>query len=583
MLGSQRVIGDTVGNFEIVSRLGKGGMGEVWLAEQKSIKTKVAIKMLQASISTNTTHVQRFFNEAVAVSQIHHSGIVKIFDVGFHTGGQAYLVMEYLQGETLTSRIKRTGQLSIAQVADFGRQIASVLDATHHAGITHRDLKPDNIYLVDDAELAGGERVKILDFGIAKLEVRSGGGPRMTSLSASSIGTPNYMSPEQWHSLAEVDWHTDAYAFGCVAFEMACGRPPFQAESMTEICAMHLGDPPPVPSKLVPGLPPQFDDLVARLLEKEPAQRPTMREAMTIFTALGQPYAVGQTTLPPGSPPLLPVMPVVPPPPAASQSLPAATSDHADAPIPPVRTPQQVVAKQPRRVGLFVLLAALAIAGTVGAVVISRSSGGGSAAGGAGSGAPADSGSVTALASPTPDAQQALADDAAAAEVVRDATEQPDAAQVAAVAPDAAPLTPDAGSLVDAGATRATPPIVPTPPPASLTAQQIDAGLGGNIRKLVKKCTPPHPIPWVVRIKVQILPDGTVGSVGPTDIRAASPDPGHAQCIVNAIKRARFPKTERGGNTIVPYTFSDAPSQGSARDRHTPPPSPGADDSNYSP
>ncbi|MBS1118623.1 MAG: serine/threonine protein kinase [Deltaproteobacteria bacterium] len=403
MLGSQRVIGDTVGNFEIVSRLGKGGMGEVWLAEQKSIKTKVAIKMLQASISTNTTHVQRFFNEAVAVSQIHHSGIVKIFDVGFHTGGQAYLVMEYLQGETLTSRIKRTGQLSIAQVADFGRQIASVLDATHHAGITHRDLKPDNIYLVDDAELAGGERVKILDFGIAKLEVRSGGGPRMTSLSASSIGTPNYMSPEQWHSLAEVDWHTDAYAFGCVAFEMACGRPPFQAESMTEICAMHLGDPPPVPSKLVPGLPPQFDDLVARLLEKEPAQRPTMREAMTIFTALGQPYAVGQTTLPPGSPPLLPVMPVVPPPPAASQSLPAATSDHADAPIPPVRTPQQVVAKQPRRVGLFVLLAALAIAGTVGAVVISRSSGGGSAAGGAGSGAPADSGSVTALASPTPD------------------------------------------------------------------------------------------------------------------------------------------------------------------------------------
>jgi serine/threonine-protein kinase len=463
------VIGESVGNFQIISRLGKGGMGEVWLAEQKSIKTKVAIKMLQASISTNKTHVQRFFNEAVAVSQIHHSGIVKIFDVGFHTGGQAYLVMEYLEGETLTSRIQRAGHLSVAQVADFGRQIASVLDATHNAGITHRDLKPDNIYLVTDAELAGGERVKVLDFGIAKLEVRADGGPRMTSLSVSSIGTPNYMSPEQWHSLAEVDWRTDAYAFGCVAFEMACGRPPFQGESMSDVCAMHLSEPPPVPSSLVPGLPPQLDELVARLLEKEPAQRPTMREAMAVFSLLGQPYAVAQTTLPPGSKSPLAFMPPQPapaPPTAGAQAVAPVTTSAAASALADTALATSAP-KRASRVGLFVLLAALALAGIAGAVVISRSPDTNAGANRVDTPAVADAGQPggSALASvpPTPpsppplpatpgDARALAPADARAAEVavdatalatVQDASAPADAGAVAGIDADAA-ITRDA-------------------------------------------------------------------------------------------------------------------------------------------
>ncbi|MBA2543541.1 MAG: serine/threonine protein kinase, partial [Deltaproteobacteria bacterium] len=203
------MIGETVGNFEIISPLGKGGMGEVWLAQQKTLGTKAAIKILAAGISNNDDQIKRFHNEAIAVSQIPHSGIVKIFDAG-KLGDRAYLIMEYLQGETLASRIKRMGRLEMTQLCDFGRQIASVLDATHGAGITHRDLKPENIFLVRDAELMHGERVKVLDFGIAKLDITVG--PRMTAASASSIGTPNYMSPEQWHSLAESDWRTDAYA-----------------------------------------------------------------------------------------------------------------------------------------------------------------------------------------------------------------------------------------------------------------------------------------------------------------------------------------------------------------------------------
>src|SRR5215207_1266441 len=116
------MIGTAVGNFRIVSQLGKGGMGEVWLAEQQSIKTKVAIKVLRDDVSADVSHVQRFFNEAVAVSKIRHAGIVKIFDVGF-LGARAYLVMEFLDGETLTRRIARARRLPLREVCDLGRQI----------------------------------------------------------------------------------------------------------------------------------------------------------------------------------------------------------------------------------------------------------------------------------------------------------------------------------------------------------------------------------------------------------------------------------------------------------------------------
>ncbi len=563
------MIGETVGNFEIISRLGKGGMGEVWLAEQKNVKTKVAIKMLDASISTNKTHVQRFFNEAIAVSQIHHAGIVKIFDVGFHSGGQAYLVMEYLQGETLTARIQRQKQLSIPLVADFGRQIASVLDATHGAGITHRDLKPDNIYLVHDAELAGGERVKVLDFGIAKLEVRADGGPRMTSLSVSSIGTPNYMSPEQWHSLAEVDWRTDAYAFGCVAFEMACGRPPFVGESMTDICAMHLSEPPPIPSKLVPGLPPELDELIARLLEKEPERRPTMRDAMTVFTAIGQPYSVGLATLPPGGmrSPLAaqsqPAMQSIPP--GASQSL-------AAAPPPSSSTSGMALAPPKKsRAGLFVLLALLAIAGTVGAVVVKTS---GSSTPGPGS---AEPGSGSALASkppPPPDATRAApaaVADAAVAELAVDAAREPDAevvAEVVAVIADAAAIgvaadATEVAVIADAAVTREPPDAGPvasnqgsngiSPPkpnlPAKLTGKQMSDGLG-KVRGAVMAC---DRFPLTGRIEVQIAIDGN-GNVSAAKLD--TPLPELNRCIEKAIKQARFPKTTKGGSTGTSYDFN---------------------------
>ena len=137
------MIGETIGNFRVTKKLGAGGMGEVFLAEQTAIGTQVAIKVLRPEISVDRQHVDRFFNEARAVSRIKHAGTVKIFDVGFHATGHAYLVMEFLEGETLASRIHRTGGMQLAQICDTGKQACSVLEATHAAGITHRDLKPD--------------------------------------------------------------------------------------------------------------------------------------------------------------------------------------------------------------------------------------------------------------------------------------------------------------------------------------------------------------------------------------------------------------------------------------------------------
>ena len=291
------MIGETIGNFRIVSRLGRGGMGEVYLAEQTSIGTRVAVKLLHASVSEDKEHVTRFFNEARAVQRIQHAGIVKIFDVGFHASGHAYLVMEYLEGESLTQRIRRMGKLHPAEIADLGRQIASVLEATHGAGITHRDLKPDNIYIVADRELASRQRAKILDFGIAKL---SGTLAAASPQTIGTMGTPAYMAPEQWGDASKVDWRADIYSLGCVAFEMATGRPPFVVTTIAEACGKHLGEVPVRARTLAPELPPELDDLIAQMLEKKPDARPASMEAITQrFDAIGARLGPAPVAAPP--------------------------------------------------------------------------------------------------------------------------------------------------------------------------------------------------------------------------------------------------------------------------------------------
>ncbi len=284
------MLDETIKDWRIVGKLGKGGMGEVWVAEQRIVKTKVAIKLLLADISSRAPDVQRFFNEAVAVSKIKHAGIVKIFDVGF-TGERAYLVMELLEGETLLARIRRKTRLSLAEVAELGRQIASVLEATHAASITHRDLKPDNIFVVPDHELACKERVRVLDFGIAKLGENTSG---LTS--TTSMGTPAYMAPEQWNNAAKVDSRADVYSLGCVLFEMCCGRPPFLAASMGEACSMHLNQVPPRATSVVATVPPELDELIATMLVKAPGDRPLIADVTRALTTLAaaHPYVASE-------------------------------------------------------------------------------------------------------------------------------------------------------------------------------------------------------------------------------------------------------------------------------------------------
>ena len=160
--------GTVLGNYRVVEHLGKGGMGVVYVGRHETHGRRVAMKVLRPELSSHADVVQRFFNEAQATTAIHNPGIVQVFDFGTPPDGRAYFVMELLEGETLTARLKQR-RSDHGECCRFGRQVANVLQAAHAAGITHRDLKPDNLFLVPDLEVIGGERVKVLDFGIAKL------------------------------------------------------------------------------------------------------------------------------------------------------------------------------------------------------------------------------------------------------------------------------------------------------------------------------------------------------------------------------------------------------------------------------
>jgi len=264
------VEGTQVGAYRLLKPIGKGGMGSVWLAEHIALGRRAALKMLHPEFSNRPDIVTRFFNEARAATSIADPGIVQIFDFGQHVDGRAYIVMELLDGEPLDRRLKREGALSLADGLRLMRQVASTLGAAHARGIVHRDLKPENIFIVRDPEVPGGERAKVLDFGIAKLVGDHAGVKTQASL---LMGTPAFMSPEQCRGAGHVDQRSDVYALGCVLFALVVGRPPFQSEGAGEIIAMHLRESAPEPSQLRPGIPAEIDELVLRCLAKDPTQR----------------------------------------------------------------------------------------------------------------------------------------------------------------------------------------------------------------------------------------------------------------------------------------------------------------------
>jgi serine/threonine protein kinase len=268
------MIGQTVGNYRILKLLGEGGMGAVYLAEHPGIGRKAAVKVLHPGLAQNQEVVTRFFNEARAANAVRHPGIVEIFDFGTLASGATYIIMEFLEGESLAARIRRVGRLGIGEAVDLASQTADALGAAHGKGIVHRDLKPDNLFLIPDSHAPGREAVKVLDFGIAKLSLdASSGSGSVKTRTGTIMGTPVYMSPEQCRGTKEVDHRTDIYALGVILYEMVCGEPPFVSEGHGDLIYMHIGTPPPPPRIHNRSVPQELENVILKALAKEPSGR----------------------------------------------------------------------------------------------------------------------------------------------------------------------------------------------------------------------------------------------------------------------------------------------------------------------
>jgi serine/threonine-protein kinase len=264
------MIGETLGTYRILSEIGKGGMGVVYLAEHTLLGRKTALKVLRADLIGD--HVERFFNEAKAAARLHHPGLVDVFDFGHHSDGSAFIVMEYLQGESLAERLERDKRLPMPIACSIARSVALSLEVAHREGIVHRDLKPANIYLVPDPDAPAGVRTKVLDFGIAKLVGTSQVGGVNTA-SGAVIGTPRYMSPEQCKNSKSVDGRSDIYSLGCILYEMLLGVAPFEYESWAELVGAHIYEEARQPTEIDPTLPKDVETLVCTMMEKAPEKR----------------------------------------------------------------------------------------------------------------------------------------------------------------------------------------------------------------------------------------------------------------------------------------------------------------------
>jgi serine/threonine protein kinase/HD superfamily phosphohydrolase YqeK len=263
------LLGQTLGSYKILSLLGEGGMGRVYVAEHQVIGRRAAIKVLAAEIATQEELVSRFFTEARGVNDIRHPNIVEVTDFGMF-GQQPYIVMELLDGETLEQRLTTVGRLDETATIRIGAQVASAVGAGHEHGMVHRDLKPANIFLRNHPDYP--DFVKVLDFGIAKLVASDRKVSHHTQV-GSLIGTPAYMSPEQCLGDTHLDHRSDVYSLGIVLFQMVTGQLPFLAETAGRLILCHVQDQPPSPQTLRPDLSSGLATCILRALEKKPEKR----------------------------------------------------------------------------------------------------------------------------------------------------------------------------------------------------------------------------------------------------------------------------------------------------------------------
>ena len=264
LLAAGRVI---AGKFRVVRPLGVGGMGKVYEVEHELTRHRRALKVLHAGAGADV--VERFVREASAAARIGNPHVAQTFDAGRLDGGEPYLLMELLDGETLDARLRRAGPLDPGELAGLIHQACEGMQAAHEAGIVHRDLKPDNLFIEAREE---GPFVKILDFGISKFDPAQTGTPGITK-DGSVMGTPYYMAPEQVRGAASIDARTDVYALGVILYECACGQRPFDATSVEHLAVLiHQGRAVPLGQRS-PSLPRAFCEAVAQAMAADPRER----------------------------------------------------------------------------------------------------------------------------------------------------------------------------------------------------------------------------------------------------------------------------------------------------------------------
>jgi hypothetical protein len=260
------------GKYRTIRLIGEGGMGAVYEAENIRIHRRVAIKVLHAGVAETAEAVQRFEREAQAAGRIGSEHIVEVLDLGNLPSGDRYMVMEFMDGDSLSGRIKKKGRLAPAELYPIAHQLLAALAAAHGAGIIHRDLKPDNVYLLRSR---GGvaDFVKLLDFGISKFNQLSGDSGFSMTRTGAVMGTPYYMAPEQAKGAKDMDHRVDLYAAGVILYEAVTGEVPFNADTFNELLfKIVLEEPRPV-QQLVPDIDAGFAALVGKAMAREPAAR----------------------------------------------------------------------------------------------------------------------------------------------------------------------------------------------------------------------------------------------------------------------------------------------------------------------
>jgi tRNA A-37 threonylcarbamoyl transferase component Bud32 len=295
--------GTMVGAYRIERHVGAGGVGTVYAAIEPVIKKRVAIKVLKRSYAEDAAMAARFEREARAANEIHHPGIVDVFAIGALPDGRPYLVMSLLEGRSLRAELSARERLPPAEAWRIVREVAEALAAAHDAGVVHRDLKPDNVFLERfGAEGAGplAQRVRLLDFGIAKVQAtEEGDAPMKLTATGVPIGTPAYMSPEQWWC-QDITARTDQYALGVMLFEALAGRPPFASAQFVELVQQHVHEPPPRLSDVGIAVAPAIQGLLDKALAKSADDRFASMRAL--IEAGDRAFASGESALPESPP-----------------------------------------------------------------------------------------------------------------------------------------------------------------------------------------------------------------------------------------------------------------------------------------